>query len=249
MNGDTYVEYGPSVAANAFARLSGTITNATVGEVAQLSAQPFPYANAPALVQTVTLHPVGGTATYLFTVSPGIATRYQVKLFRSAAATTPLATSATNTVYVTGSYGAPHPLFHNGLCLTRPTCSVALDMVVYLPPAALQAEMSKRKYLYLAFELEPLGTIPPPLTSLSLTTQGTVTKLQRIAANEYEIAMSVTYNVGNGPLGSSSVTFGFCTQQTEAQDGIGLPGPSACGASSIPASAYYLIDTGGSSVS
>jgi eukaryotic-like serine/threonine-protein kinase len=247
VNGDTYVEYGPNTADNAFAKLSGTIAGATAGEVARLYAQQFPYTSTPALVQSVTLSPVGGTATYSFTVSPGLATRYQVKLFRSTAATTLVATSAIDTVYVTSSYRPDHDLFHNGLCFTRPTCSVALDMDVYVPPAALQAEMSKRKYLYLAHELGPLGTTPATLTSLSLATNGTITKLQRIADNEYEIAMSITYNVGNAPLGSSSVTFGFCTQQTEAQDGIGLPGPSACGASSVPAFAYYLIATGGSS--
>jgi hypothetical protein len=247
VNGNTYVEYGPNTATNAFAKLSGTITDATAGEVARLYAQQFPDTSAPVLVQSVTLRPAGRTATYSFTVSPALATRYQVELFRNAAATTPLATSAINTVYVTSSYQPDHDLFHNGLCFTRPTCSVALDMDVYVPPAALQAEMSKRKYSYLAHELGPLGATPAPLTSLSLATNGTITKLRRIANNEYEIAMSITYNVGNGPIGSSSVIFGFCTQQTEAQDGIGLPGPSACGASSVPVSAYYLIETGGSS--
>jgi len=107
--------------------------------------------------------------------------------------------------------------------------------------------MAKRKYLYLAFDLGPLGSFPPPLTSLPLATDGTITKLQRIADNAYEISISFTYNVGNVPLGSANVGFGFCTEQTEAADGIGLPGPSACGASSIPVGAYYLFGSGGNS--
>ena len=248
INGDTYVNYSPGNTPGV-AVISGEIPDATAGEVARLYAQQFPFTSAPVPVGNLPLDTSGspGTAKYSFSVTPALATHYQIKVFRSIAATTPLATSASETVYVTSSHQTPHPLFHDGLCFIRPTCSVALDMDIYLPPSALQTEMSKRKYLYLAFKLGPPGAIPAPLTTLSLVTNGTITKLQRIADNEYEIAMSITYNVGNVPLGSSSVTFGFCTRQTEAQDGIGLPGLAACGASSVPASAYYLISTGGSS--
>jgi hypothetical protein len=163
--------------------------------------------------------------------------------------TTPVASSASRTVYVTSSSQLPfYGNYHGTLCLSRPACRAAANFIIYFPSSALQTEMSKRKYLYLAFSLTPSGTVPPPLTSLPLDANGTISKLQRIADNAYSISISFTYNVGNSPIANSSVDFGFCTEQTEAQDGIGLPGPSACGASSIPASAYYLFSSGGSSV-
>ena len=252
VNGDTYVKFDPGgTTANpaaATAKLSGELTDVTPGEVARLYAQPFPFTSAPVPVQSVTLNPVGGKAAYSFSVAPTLATRYQVKLLRSATATTPLATSAVSTVYVAGSSYLPmYANYHATLCFTRPVCHTALTLVVYFPASAIQTEMAKRKYLYLAFDLGPLGSLPPPLTSLPLATNGTITKLQRIADNAYEISISFTYNVGNVPLGSANVSFGFCTEQTEAADGIGLPGPSACGANSIPASAYYFFGNGGGS--
>jgi serine/threonine-protein kinase len=253
VDGDTYVKYDPGGAntdpAAATAKLGGEITHATIGEVVRLYAQQFPFTNAPAPVESIALNPVGGTATYSFTVTPALATRYQVTLLRSATATTPVASSASRTVYVTSSSQLPfYGNYHGTLCLSRPACRAAANFIIYFPSSALQTEMSKRKYLYLAFSLTPSGTVPPPLTSLPLDANGTISKLQRIVDNAYSISISFTYNVGNSPIANSSVDFGFCTEQTEAQDGIGLPGPSACGASSIPASAYYLFSSGGSSV-
>ena len=247
VNGNTYVTYDPgggttTLPGAASAKLSGEITDITAGEVVQLYAQQFPYTSASALIQSVTPNPVGGRATYSFTVFPTLATRYQIRLLRSATATTPVATSAINTVYVVGSSGTSFQYNYNHtLCFTHPVCHTTLTFSVHLPPSALQTEMSKQQYPYLGVNLSPPGT-DHPVTSLTLATDATISRLQRVTDNEYDVTILYTANVGNAPNSYGESVFGFCTKQTEAQDGIGLPGPSACGSSTIPASASYLYD-------
>jgi hypothetical protein len=74
------------------AAIKGTVTDATVGQVAELFAQAFPCSKPAVEVASVTL-PTAETAPYKFTVTPAIATRYQVELFASSTSTTPLASS------------------------------------------------------------------------------------------------------------------------------------------------------------
>lgn len=75
--------------AGARARIHGIITGAAAGEVATLYAQPFPYAKAPAVVGSTAIS-AAGPAAYSFTVTPTLATRYQVELFAGQTATRPL---------------------------------------------------------------------------------------------------------------------------------------------------------------
>ena len=87
------------------ARIHGTITGATTGEVATLYAQQFPYTTAARPVRSVTLSAASPATAYSFTVAPTLATRYQVEVFARKGATTPLATSARQNVYVvSGGY-------------------------------------------------------------------------------------------------------------------------------------------------
>jgi eukaryotic-like serine/threonine-protein kinase len=226
VNGNTYVLYGPNTAVNAFAKLSGEIRDAAAGEVVRLYAQQFPYTSAPAPVQSLTLNPVGGTAAYSFTVSPSLATRYQLRLLPGAAATTPAATSAVNTVYVLDSYSVTRPD-----CPGGGTCDEQLDVTVYSPPSAIATEMAKRTYLYAgrteSFANQSAATLP-------LNAGGTASAPQRTAANAYD--MTLTYD-GAGLITDRV----FCMRQNEAQDGIGLPGPSACGSASLPLADAYAL--------
>jgi hypothetical protein len=221
--GYTYVLYDPGVPSTAY--LSGEVKDATTGEVARLYAQQFPYTSPPTPVGSATLNLVGGVAAYSFTVTPTLATHYQVRLLRSATAATPLATSDIRTVYVVDSYS----YFSNpnsdrvnmGICPfgQAPTCIATYPITVHAPPSALQTEMSQERYLYRA----AAGT-----TALQLDTNVTFSAPQRAANNEYEIIAS--FSSGNiGPA------FGLCTKQTEAEDGVGLPGPSPCGSPTISA--------------
>src|SRR5450755_3739074 len=108
-HGDVYVIYRGGTTASA--QIRGHVNGGASGEVARLYAQQFPYRSKPSPAGSVVLHGTGATAAYAFQVTPSLATRYKVDLFRSAAATKPLASSATSTVYVTlaGRSGPAQP--------------------------------------------------------------------------------------------------------------------------------------------
>jgi eukaryotic-like serine/threonine-protein kinase len=225
INGVVYVQYNDG--ASATAKLSGEIKGATAGEVARLYAQQFPYTSAPAPAGSVTLSPAGGTAAYSFSVTPALATRYQVELFASATSAAPLATSAVTTVYVVRSLVGT-----DNSCTSSPVCTVTDQATIYVPPSALQTEMSKQRYAYFGYNVGPAGTTPSYPDSLQLVPGAVLSAPQRIADNAYQVTVSYNVNVGDGAW---RAYWDICTKDTEAQDGLGLPGPQRCGTSSIAA--------------
>jgi serine/threonine-protein kinase len=235
INGDTYVEYGLSTTTPGEATLSGEIPNVTAGEVARLYAQQFPYTSAPVLVQNVPLDPSGGTgaAKYSVLVSPTLATRYQVELFRSTAATTPLATTAVKTVYVADYAQLGGPQKAPAGCST---CAATFHVTVSAPSSAIAAEMAKRVYLYTG-DTAPGGRSESN-APMRLDAAGTASAPQRTSANTYTMVLEYTTSVGFYIVGA---TYTFCVKPTEAQDGIGLPGPSTCGAATIPITDFYGV--------
>jgi hypothetical protein len=100
-----------------------------------------------------------------------------------------------------------------------------------VPPSALATEMAKRRYLYLGYNLGPSGQTPSYPTTMPIDNKGTVSGPQPAGANAYRVTISYSYYVGGD---SSAAYYGICVKQTESADGIGLPGPSACGSGSIP---------------
>jgi hypothetical protein len=52
-----------------------------------------------------------------------------------------------------------------------------------------------------------------------------------------DLTISFTFRIGND---GSNWNFNTCDQDTEATDGIGLPGYHGCGETRIPASVAYL---------
>ena len=128
---------------DASARVQGEIKGATSGEIAQLYAQQFPYQSAPAPAGSIILHPTGTTTRYAFQVTPALATRYKVALFRNSTATIPIAISATSTIYVTttGTSG-------NTQTCGRPVCHEIFRMRILVPAPALKTEISKPWYPY-----------------------------------------------------------------------------------------------------
>ena len=232
--GETYTYYFPRRTQTATAVLNGEIKGVTTGEVARLYAQQFPYTSPPAPVESVTLHPVGGTAKYSFAATPALATRYQVRLLQNATAVTPLATSAIRTIYVIGYYYYSSKFKDS--CTPQLVCSQTVTVTVYFPPSALPTEMAKQKYLYLGINLGSGDTVAPTPTSLTPASDATASNPQRVAANAYEITVSFTHATNNGTI----ELIGFCTKQNEGQDGIGLPGPAVCGSNRISASAFYV---------
>jgi len=151
---------------DASARIHGTITGATAGEVATLYAQSFPYAKAPAPVGSATLRAAGTTA-YSFSVTPTLATRYKVKLFARKTAARPLATSPVKNVYV--SFGGT--MTTSGPC-GPPTCHVTSHVFLIVPSSALKVEMSKRFFAYFAVKFGPPHGPTPPLPTSSRRRSG-----------------------------------------------------------------------------
>ncbi len=203
-----YVAYGEP---NSVAALDGEVANSVPGEVVRLYAQQFPYASPPVAVQSLTLKQANGSP-YQFLVAPTVATRYQVMLLRSASATTPLAVSASKTVYMIGytkySVGSLR-------CTGVPVmdCTQTIGITVYFPPSEIAAAMSKPTHLYTA-----LVTSGSSLSALRLDSAASLSSPQRIADNAY--TMTATFpeqlKIGDFPQ------FGFCTVLTESSDGLGL---------------------------
>jgi hypothetical protein len=138
------------------------------------------------------LHPAGSTASYQFQVTPTLATRYQVKLFASSTASAPLGTSAMATIYVTtgGNSG-------NSQTCRRPVCHESIQTTNYVPPSALQTEMSKPWYVYFGINLST-GKEPPPPEWLMLNAgSGHVTAPQRISADEFRQTVTYSFQIGN----------------------------------------------------
>ena len=230
VTGDVYVVYQGGK--DASAQISGEINGAASGEVARLYAQQFPYTSPPGPAGSVTLHPAGTTAGYAFQVTPSLATRYQVELFRNSTATTPLARSAASIIYVVP--GGTDSDVHN---CNRPVCYVTDTWTFIMPPTALTTEISKQVYAYFAVNLSP-SAIPAPPASMQLGAgDPSLTAPQRISADEYEQSITFTFQAGNDAWHAA---FNICTKDTEAEDGIGLPGHHGCGDPQVPYPSEYL---------
>jgi hypothetical protein len=225
LNGDVYVVYLGGQQSSA--QIYGEVKQPVSGEVARLYAQQFPYRDSPTPAGSATLHPAGTTASYAFQVTPTLATRYRVELFRSGTAATPLATSGVATVYVT-LYRTSEKLRTCG----RPVCNESLQVTYLVPPSALQAELSKRVYLYFGINLSP-STVPSPPQYLSLGAgDAHATTTRQISADEFGYTVTFSFQVGADAF---ELNWRQCTVATEAADGIGLPGHHACGDERIPA--------------
>jgi len=214
---DVYVLYN-SIAKYSDARISGAITGAATGQVAELFARQFPYKSGWAEVGSPdTLTVTGASVKYAFTASPGLATEYKVELLATPSSTSPLATSRAVTVYVVGS---GRVLSQHG-CV-RPVCHIKITIEAFTPPAALRTEIKKHWYTYFAINFSRHR----PRWLYRGAGDGRASASRKVAANAYKITFTFTFRVGDRGY---YYELNFCAKDTESKDGLGLPGHHSCG--------------------
>jgi eukaryotic-like serine/threonine-protein kinase len=231
VNGYVNTIYG--VAGQDSADVSGEIKNAVPGEVVRLYAQQWPFTKAAVPVSSAAVNPADGNAAYKFRVTPTVATRYQVKLFRTGSATTPTAVSAIGTVYVTVQV-AHYP---GSPCSGWPICRAHFTVTIITPPQALAAEMAKHVYVYFGAGEASLASTPKQATSMQLGAAGAAATTHRLSADSYAIVVSYSFDVGPH---SAVVDTDVCTIDNLAVDGLGIPGPHQCGVQRIAVGDEYL---------
>ena len=218
------------------AQIRGDIEGAVSGEEARLYAQPFPFKSAPARVGSpASLQPSGtaGTASYSFSVTPSLATRYHVEVFQSKAAKIALASTATTTVYVSAGFS---PTSSVAPC-SRPVCQETISGDVVVPPSAIDTEIAKQVYVYFAVNLVKSGSAPEP-TVLQLYAGGATVKVKLLSATMFQITIGFRFTIGN--TDDYNWDWDVCTKDSEAEDGIGLPGSHGCGENTIPSQVNYI---------
>jgi len=229
VTGDVFVAYQDGKEASA--RLRGHIHGVKSGEVAQLYAQQFPYQHAPLQVGSVVLQPTGTTASYSFQVTPVLATRYKVELFRSSTAKTPLAASAASTIYValTGTPNADQKC-------SRPLCHETFHVRFRVPAPAMSTEIAKQWYPYFGLNLAAVKEPGAPKRYRLGAGDARVTPSRRVSATQLELTVTYSFEVGNSAY---HWNWNVCAKDTEPQDGVGLPGHHGCGNKHLSASAEY----------
>jgi hypothetical protein len=231
-SGDAFVEYQNGT--DASVRISGEITSAAAGEVAELYAQQFPFTSAPAAVGSVAISPSGSTAQYSFQATPTLATRYTVEVFQSSTAATPLASEAVGTIYVVMN----QPGTKTGSCANS-QCSYTETVTVEVPASALSTQMAETVYTYFAINYASSGNAAVPETLQMGAGDPVVSTPRQLSADEYQFSLTFSFST-NGESYQSA--WRHCTKSVEAQDGIGLPGAGSngCGSQTIQDSMTYI---------
>ena len=228
--GIAYVYYQDSPLSSA--TITGTVSRAARGEIAALTAQPFPFTAAPRVLARTPL--AGRNQDLSFSVTPSLETRYRIEVLPSSDSGIPLATSAARTVYVAL---VAHHVYTRNSC-PRPKCDVTLQLTIPVAPAALHAEEAKRIYFYWAIHRAPSGPEPSDPVTLRLQKNLTTTPPVTLGRGQYQVSISFSFVVNQDAY---RWHWNACTRDDVASDGIGLPGSHLCGDPTIPAApARYL---------
>lgn len=206
------------------AKISGTLTGAAKGEVVTLMATQFGATTATS-AGTVTL---GSThKSYSFTVTPTLATAYQAVLSQGS---TTLATSKTKTVYVTWN-----GWFSGDKACARPICRERLRVVETMPPSALATEMAKREYPYFNVNLSNSGAPAQPQWVYLGRGHPTVSKPTELTPGKFVFYVNYRFFVGNHGY---YWMWAYCSKDSLATDGLGLPGTHSCGLKRVRSDSY-----------
>jgi hypothetical protein len=212
------------------ATISGSVSGATSGEVAELYTQAFPFKSKPAASGKTLALNGSASQTYTFTDKPTVATRYTVRVLPSSSSTSAVATSASETVYVVTNKDT-----HESFKCPRPLCHETARITVKLPASAYKTESGKKIYFYLAVKLSATGS-PGTIRTLKLT-KATVSKSKKLSATEFQRTITFSFRIGND---AASWEFAWCSKDTESKDGVNLPGHHGCGDKKISADITYL---------
>ena len=201
VGGLVWVEYGKT------AEISGTTSDGQAGTSVELQASVFPFGSGfKPLAQALT----GAGGTYSFRAKPTLATRYRVVLVSDATSQSSVATV----------YAAAHLITRpSGRCATGPSCRLHFAAEIVYPAAVAKREAAKPIYDYFGVHYGS-QTIPPGRIRLVQTGR------QRRRGGRYVVGFSVTFPT----VTAYYYTWEICTKDTEARDGLGLPGHHKCGA-------------------
>ncbi len=230
VGGDTVVVY--QYAGHDTAKISGQVTGGSAGQRVTLLAQPFPYVS-PFLPAGSLVTVAGPAQTYLFSVRPVIATRYQVQVAGADGKHAIAARSRAVTVYVGKqvTFGSYHK------SCARPLCKLAISAYVTTPPLSYRTEAAKRWYAYLALKLSRHRK-PRPADTLSLDRKAVIGRVRQVSENEFEVTATITVKIGHADRYYLNVN--ICQRDSYLTDGIGLPGRHGCGGPSISNKPGYL---------
>jgi hypothetical protein len=192
------------------ATISGTVANGQAGAAVQLQGSTFPYSSGfGVLAQSTTV--AGGA--YSFQTKPVLATRYRVVLVAE-----PTSVSPVITVYLT-------PPFLNatrGRCPLAPRCRRHFAADIVYPPSVAPKEIGKRAYLYFGIRYGS-GSIPPK--RLRLIGTG---RQKHVGGSRYRMGFTISF--ATPAARGYRYQWTVCLKDTEAKDGLGLPGHHHCGA-------------------
>jgi len=205
-------------AADQSATIHGKLTGGTNGDQLRLYAKQFPFNKSPVLVSQITVSKAN--VPYSFTVIPTLATRYQVKFFNSGTGKA-VAASPRVTVYVAADARAS-----GGSPCRRPVCHQTWHLRVLVPPSTLRTERPKRWFVYFGLSLSRTGEPPPPKILRLGAGNPQVSRPTKINGHEYAVTIKLSFRIGRHGYFYS---FFPCQRDTEAKDGLNLPGHHGCG--------------------
>jgi hypothetical protein len=228
VTGDIWTAYGVPTYDSAV--VSGKVSGAPAQADVQLMARVFPYKAAGKVAGSAVL---GSSARYSFTVMPHVATRYWLEVFKPGAHSAPVGASKAVVVYAT--LGATFVPDVAESC-SRPVCHEHFEVFVRIPESVAKYEAVKPWYAYFAVALAPV-TEPKAPKEIDLTKNFKLGKVRKVNDNEYKFSVAFSFRINDEAY---NFTWGLCTKDTEAKDGMGLPGSHGCGLKRIPADSPYL---------
>jgi hypothetical protein len=231
VSGDTLVAYGQR--GKDSATVSGTLSGVAAGDVATLMSEPFGAAGFAPTGRSVTIISAS-PQRYAFTVTPSLATKYEVQVETpSVALPAIVATSPALTVYVELVQRIKSK--HDTCGVEE--CTETIVAVTRVPAAAYQVEAAKRWYLYLGVRRSRGKVAAPPPRYLTLSTRSTASRARQVSATEFQTVFSFRVALDHE---DAEWWPNACTKDTEARDGIGLPGRHSCGKRKVRYGFAYL---------